>query len=221
MNENKGADNILITITFAVPEPIRSEVVKLNKKLAEENKVRFVSEFTTFTPHITIYQAEFPKENKKKVLEVIKLLVESTTEIFFASSKPSTKGGYVAISFEKSEEIEDFHKYVVEKLNLLREGNIKNSYKESMQIFSEEEQENISAFGYPYVMNLYNPHMTVVSLESADKVQSVAKEIRFNKSFSVNTINVVISNSNKKEAGEKELHKFNLGKLNGTRSYLS
>lgn len=186
-------EKVLMTIVFAIPEPFSGGFVDLNRKLSKENKTRFVSEFPIFTPHITIYQAEFPKRNESKVLEEVKSMANSSERLLFVSDKPSVKGRYVAMNFKRSKEIENFSRHVVERLSPLREGNVKEVYRNSVQNLSKEESDNVAKWGYPYVMDLYNPHVTILALDDERDAQGVAKEIKCASTFLVNAIKVVSS----------------------------
>lgn len=211
MVNNKVMDKILMTIVFLVPEPFKSEVIVLNKELAKESTSRFVSEFETFTPHITIYQAEFPIKNEVAVLDRIKSISSKHEPLFFVSDKPSIKHRFVAMGYKKSPEIENFHEHIVKELNPLREGNIKSAYVELPNNLTAEEQEKVNEFGYPYVMNLYSPHMTIISLENSEQAQGVAKKMQYNKSFFVDTVRVAIASTMKDGVKVKKIHAFALG----------
>ncbi len=200
----------LITIVFSLPTPIKKELMDLNRQLSEKYKTFLGSEFPTYTPHITIYQAEFPKKNEKEVLQVIKSLASTSEAVSFVPIGIKIKGRYVSLGLEDGGEAERFHKKLIEKLNPLREGNIKDSYKISTQNLTKEEQKNIDEWGYPYVMNLYRPHLTVLALADEKDATEVSRAISWSKSFLVNTITTIISGKDEQGAKLKIVREFHI-----------
>jgi 2'-5' RNA ligase len=188
-------ETTLFTCTFALPRDITKELQELNGRLSEKYSTNFVSEFVVYTPHVTIYQAEFPTKNNASVLQYIEKISASVMEhpISFIPTGVNVRGRYVAIAFQNTNDIAVLHRQVVESLNSLREGLIKKNYRQSSSGFSDKEEMNIRLWGYPYVMEEYKPHLTILALENGDKSEEVAKEIRFSRSFSVNQLRVVQS----------------------------
>jgi 2'-5' RNA ligase len=180
----------------------------LNKQLSKKYRTHFTSEFLNYSPHITIYQAEFPNKNKAKVLRMIKSLVANSEEVLFVPSVVDIKRRYVAFTFKKDRDIGHFHKQLVEGLNLFREGQIKDVYSNSMQNFTQAERNNIKKWGYPYVMKLYNPHLTILELEDEKDTPKVSKTVSWNKSFLVNTVRVIVSNKDKNGDKTRTIHDY-------------
>jgi hypothetical protein len=114
----------------------------------------------------------------------------------------------VAFRFEKNEEIEGLHQEIVGKLNSLREGKIKSSYEDPGQMYSDKEKNQIKDFGYPYVMELYNPHLTIIALENDSDAPNVAKSLSWNKKFLGHCITVIISHEDDQGVRTKTMHDF-------------
>ncbi|MDO8579371.1 MAG: DUF1045 domain-containing protein, partial [bacterium] len=87
--------------------------------------------------------------------------------------------------------IQQAHEKIVSVLNPLREGRIRDKYKEYHMEFNSEELENIEKYGYPGAMDLYNPHLTITRLKDENKAKEILSTIEWDISgFTVNKIGV-------------------------------
>jgi 2'-5' RNA ligase len=113
-------------------------------------------------PHITLYMGLFPGFNEDKIREKFISIREKFSGIeiqpngFCISSE-----GYVFLEIEKTKELIALHEKIVRKLNSLRNGIIRQKYAESMTSFSFAEREMIENYGFPWVLGLFNPHITI------------------------------------------------------------
>jgi hypothetical protein len=97
-------NSVLMTIVFSFPEEVSAQFVALHEQLSRVYEVRFVSQFSVYTPHITIYQAEFPEENKEEVLQRISSIVASAPAITCVPTGVNIRGRYVAVAFDRMTE---------------------------------------------------------------------------------------------------------------------
>jgi Protein of unknown function (DUF1045) len=96
-------------------------------------------------------------------------------------------------------------------LNPLRGGIIKKAYQESVESFTELERENIRTWGYPYVMDCYVPHCTVISLENESDATSAANAITLPGRCSARSVVVRMLSTNDKGEVTKNTIEFILG----------
>jgi 2'-5' RNA ligase len=193
-----------ITITFSIPEDILNKLKSINNLLSEKYKSKLKTEFISYRPHITIYQIEIPSSNEKEVINQMKKITWESKKIFFQSDTFSIKWNYIAYSFIRSIDIQEFHKKIVESLNPFREWLIKNKY-DNLENFTKIEKENILNYWYPYVINAYIPHVTIILLENKEDINNAINEISFNESFFVDTLAVVISKNDINGGSKKDI----------------
>ena len=119
-------------------------------------------------PHITIYHAEYPVKNLSKIRSSLKNYSNKLHGSKLWSQGLESGWGYVGVNFKKTKDILKIHEDLVKELNLLREGHVREKYHEEIEkgIYSQSEAINIREFGYPYVLDLYRPHMNLVKFEN-------------------------------------------------------
>lgn len=78
----------------------------------------------------------------------------------------------VIVSFRKSKEIDKLHRLIIKKLNPLREGHIREIYKDPDYIkrFSKGKRSLIKKIlfevGYPRALDAYDPHISITRFGS-------------------------------------------------------
>lgn len=169
---------IRINIAFKPPIEIAEQLAKLSKEISKKEDVYFVIDNQNIYPHITIYSPEYPKHNENKILESIGELAKSFLPVKFLCKEIETSQGYLGIAAEYLDEIRKIHEAIVEKLNPLREGHLREKYLNAYNMkFSEEKMKNIQKYGYADSMSFYNPHMTITRLKDECVAEKIAKEI--------------------------------------------
>lgn len=183
---------VRLNIAFIPPDDVASEVVKLSGDIGKKEESYFCVDNLNFYPHITIYSPEYPAYNLEKVLDAVAELSKKLAPIKFIFKSIKTGQGFVGVEFNYSEEIKNIHESIVEKLNPLREGHIREKYSASYQMeFSEEKKKNIQKYGYPNSMSLYHPHMSIARLKDEKDAEKIAGEVTWPiKEFMVDKIGI-------------------------------
>src|SRR3989344_55194 len=164
---------VRLNTAFIPPKEVGEKAVELSKAISEAAEVYFVLDGIQFYPHITIYPPEYPGEKVSEVLETVEQVSKSFSPIKFKYSRIGSLQGYVGISLENTLEIKAIHQQIVEALNTLRQGRIREKYFGYQMEFTPAQLKNIKDYGYPDAISLYNPHLTITRL----KDESNAKEI--------------------------------------------
>jgi 2'-5' RNA ligase len=169
---------VRINIAFKPPVEIAEQVAKLSEEISKKEDVYFVIDSQNFYSHITIYSPEYPKHNESKILEAIEELVKKFSPVKFVPKGIETSQGYIGVKAEYLDEIRKIHESIVEELNPMREGHLREKYINAYNMkFSEEKIQNIQKYGYADSMNFYNPHMTITRLKDESAAEKAAKEI--------------------------------------------
>lgn len=171
---------IRLNTVFELPENVKEAIIDLSKEIVKNHEALFVLDGINFYPHITIYSPEYPESNFDKVLRAVEEIAKNTKRFEFIYEKKENHEGFIGVGFNLSPEIKNIHREIVNKLNSLREGRIRDKYKMSLDdykmTFSSEQRENIEKYGYPDAMNLYRPHLTIIRLKN----EILAKEVEQN-----------------------------------------
>lgn len=182
---------IRLNTAFVPPEEVSERTIELSKTVSASAEAYFVLDGINFYPHITIYPPEYPEENIPKVLETVEKVSRFLGPLKFRFKKVNSGQGYLGVAFEGSSEILQTHEKIVSALNPLREGRIRDKYKEYRMEFNSEQLQNIEKYGYPGAMDLYNPHLTVARLKDENKSKGILSTIKWDiPEFTVNKIGV-------------------------------
>ena len=186
---------IRLNTAFIPPKEVSEEVIELSKVIGNQADAYFVLDGINFYPHITIYPPEYPEKNVPRVLEVIEGLVSLIrprfNSIAFKFTKTKLGQGYFGLVFEHSVEIQRVHEEIVQALNPLREGRIRDKYVEYHMEFNSRQLQNIEKYGYPGAMDLYNPHLTITRLKDEDRFKEILSTVKWDISeFTVDKIGV-------------------------------
>lgn len=179
---------VRINIAFMPPADVAGEVARLSMEIGDKEESCFVIDNQNFYPHITIYGVEFPAHNLERVLSDVEELAKNLLAIQFKFKKVATEEGYIGIECEGTEEIANTQKAIIEKLNSLREGHIREKDRKQNMELSERDR-NIQKYGHPDIMSLYKPHVTIIRLQDKQVAQRVAAEIKWpTKEFTLDRI---------------------------------
>jgi 2'-5' RNA ligase len=152
-----------INIAVKLPQNITREAIKLSGEISKGNAVYFVLNSVNFIPHITLYSPEYPKKNIDKALETVSRIIENSSAFTAYARETRSHFGYIDIAFQKTTEWINLHKRIVNELNPLREGHLREKYLDfdELKHYSSQQQEYINNYGYPEVFELFTPHLTL------------------------------------------------------------
>ncbi len=117
-------------------------------------------------PHLSLYTSEFP--DVQEVETSLKSLAKTTKPFpLSATSCELWRDVWLGINYKKDEAIAHFQHAVVERLNPLRKGLLRERDRARLENLSEEEKRNILTFGDRHTGDLFGPHLTLTKFERA------------------------------------------------------
>lgn len=147
------------------------ESIRLSKAITDVVECEFVLDGKLFFPHVTLYSPEYPVSSTTQILKLVEKVSQSQKIIRLRNSqlKLSLDGG-VGLMLKRNKTIDNFNNIIVDKLNPLRKGVLREKYldKSVLDSFNSEQRSNIEIYGYPYVMNLFNPHITITYIKNPE-----------------------------------------------------
>jgi 2'-5' RNA ligase len=180
-----------IGVAFVPPESAKDLAVKLSAEISQKSEAYFVLDGKNFYPHITIYAPEFPAKNLDKVLFSIEELSKQISSVRFSFTKMMPEFGWIGVESKLSEEIKNIHIKIVQLLNPLHEGHLREKYLSETNDIANGEQDNIKLYGHPHVIDLYRPHLTLIRLKDKKAAEKIAGEIDWPlKEFTLDKIGV-------------------------------
>ncbi len=186
---------IKLNVAFVIPEDVAKVAMELSKEISEKEDAYFVLDGVEYFPHITNYSIEIPEKNLEKLIEAVEKLAKEFSSVeFIFDNNIMADTGWIAPYFERTQQLKDIHEGFIGALNILRENHIREKFMNSDEFSSNEEQGNIVKFGHPWVMGLYEPHLTITRLKDNNIAEKVAKELNWIiKKFQVDAIGIFIS----------------------------
>lgn len=109
------------------------------------------------------------------------------------------------------EDIYSFHNNLVDTLNPYRKWLIKDKYKNPEINLWDKEKENIKLYWYPFVKDLFVPHITVFKATNKSDVDKIIPLIGWNKKVCIDKIRVASSSVCESWEKSSELFSFGLG----------
>ena len=173
---------VRVNIAVKPSELVAQQAIELSQKLSDKSKTYFVLDGQNYFPHLTIYSPEFPKNKLDGVLSTIESICATTKSFESPFLDIQSHDGYVDVEVELNDSFQNLHEIIVEKLNPLREGHLREKYtvEANLAELTETQRQNIKKYGYPDVMEIYRPHLTLIRLENSDEALSLAKNIKWN-----------------------------------------
>jgi 2'-5' RNA ligase len=204
---------IKINIAIKSPEKVAEKAIEESRKIGNNYKALFVLDGVNYYPHITIYSIEYPEENLGNIFQALEKLLPELEKIKLVFTDVKRNQNYVGVHFTPSQEVRNFHKKIIEKINPLRGGKIRDKFMELSQVadLPEEKKENILKYGHPDVMNSYEPHITISRLENDDMAEKAEKEIKWEISEFV-ADKIAVCRSGKNGTCVEILKEFSFGK---------
>lgn len=173
---------IRINIAVKPLELVAQQAIEISQKLSDKSKAYFVLDGKNYFPHLTIYSPEFPQNRLEDVLGTIENICAGMNSFESSFLDIQSHDSYVDVEVELNDSFQNLHKIIVEKLNPLREGHLREKYtiEANLAELTEIQRQNIKEYGYPDVMEIYRPHLTLIRLENSDEALSLAKNIQWN-----------------------------------------
>lgn len=103
--------------------------VKASNILSKLEKYHYILDGENFFPHITLYSPEFPYRNLDKIIKELRNISKSFEPIEIKFSEVKSIRNYAGVDIQKNISIYSLHEKIVDKLNPLREGILRDKYK--------------------------------------------------------------------------------------------
>jgi 2'-5' RNA ligase len=204
---------VRINIAFKPPSEAAWKAEGLSQEISRKEEAFFVLDGSHFHPHITIYPSEYPANIVDRIVEKMEILAKDFSPLEFVFKKAENHHGYISMAANYSPELRSFHEAIVETINPLRGEHLREKYIQASKTeISDAKKQNIRQYGYPDLMDLYNPHLTITRLKDEKMGEQVAKDIRWPiKRFELDTVGIY-------ELGEngtciRLIREFKLGRI--------
>jgi 2'-5' RNA ligase len=138
--------------------------IKISNNLSKLGKYLFILDGKNYFPHITVYSPEFPKRNLNKIIKNVEKVSKNFKPFQIKFTECKFVDDYAGIDVQSSKQIYSLHEKIIDCLNSLREGVLRDKYKNKDVLinFTKKQINNIEKYGYPDVKELYIPHLSLI-----------------------------------------------------------
>ena len=153
-----------IDIAISFKKNLAEEISKQSSNLAKISEPYFILDSKNFYPHISIYSIEIPQKNLSKIFNSIEETISTVKPFKLKFNGYEIRDGYVVLFCDKSLELKKLHRKILDEINPLRDNLIRDKYKDQsvMDKLTAKEKKYAIEYGYPGVLDLYRPHLTLI-----------------------------------------------------------
>jgi len=166
-----------LNIAILPSDEVMIQAIEMSKKIADEIGSSFVLNPDSLIPHITVYQAQYPRENMDKLKNITKAL-SLGQELFEIKLETITVSHetFLFWNCEKSPILQNLQKKAVELANPLREGFVPASLADVSGL-SEEDRYDVKHYGALLIGSRYKPHITITRLNKEENAGKAIKAL--------------------------------------------
>ena len=136
-----------------------------------------------YFPHISIYPPEFPEQGLDKIISEVIKISKSVKPFKLTFKDILYEEGFLGINFKNDKKVKELHLMVLESINPLREDLMRDKYKDKKFLGKQTKiaKGYIIKYGYPRVLDLYIPHLTLIRFDSLKSSDEVISKIKWDK----------------------------------------
>lgn len=151
-----------VAVAVKLSREVEQAVREMQRVLVDEAELVYKFGERTI-PHLTIYTVEYPGQNEQRVVEEMQGLAGELAPFTLELDRVEVNPEYVEVMVKNSSKMQNLHYRVMERLNPLREGRVRENFRDPkfLSDYPAGEHENIKQWGRPLVGKYYRPHISV------------------------------------------------------------
>ena len=176
-------DTIKLNIAIRFEDQLLDQMGELLTGLDERYEVKYIADNKNSIPHITLYQNIFPAKKLKEIEQLLSDIAGNTSEFTLRFNRLIHNRSTIWAGFERTPELISLHQRITEEVQPLRDGLVEEQFKEDHPVFlalPEQKKEMLAKWGHPYVMDAFDPHISLLKLVDRELVYVVLRRINWN-----------------------------------------
>jgi len=174
-------NTIVVNVAFNIENPLHDEVVRTSLEIRDKYGSDWFVDDQRYFLHYPLYLFAAPKKNEQKIIQAsrefakgLKQVQVEIEDLFFNQS------GLIMIKFNNNKQVYDYHCQSLNLFNPLREGLIREKYRNQnfIQTLEKDEQKKLKEYGHIYVLDRYEPHVTISRIKDLDVCQQIVNGYR-------------------------------------------
>ena len=187
--------NLIVDVVVVPDEKAVESARKLGRTLAKKYDCYFSLDDKTYIPHISVYQAQYPRKNIEIIRKYTTEIADETSS-FTVEVKPyQAHYTFMWWNLLQNPSLTDLHYRLLDKLNPLREGLLMPHLTPTRYVtgekFTEEEAETVQKYGTIVAGKLFKPHITLARLKKVILDEELKKVLpQTSSTFKVSSIHI-------------------------------
>jgi len=161
--------NLIVDVVVVPDEKAIESARRLGRALAKKYDCYFSLDNKTYIPHISVYQAQYPRKNMEVVRKYTAEVAAETTSFTVEVNPYQAHYTFMWWNLLQNPSLTDLHYKLLEKLNPSREGllmpHLTPAGYKTGEKFTEEEAEAVRKHGTIVAGKLFKPHITLARLK--------------------------------------------------------
>jgi 2'-5' RNA ligase len=196
MDNRPPKDSAIINVCIIPEDTIGNKCVDLSQTL-QSDATMFVLDGQSKFAHMTLFMARFSNDQINNVLNAVESALKNFSS--FACEQTGyfmTAGRYVEVSYNKSKELMDLHKVLIQHLKNYRVNPGEPFAESYFTPYNEEQQKNARETGYDLAHDLFRPHITLTRYKEGMAPKHIPDFPPSNLSFQTNKICIYEADDN-------------------------
>lgn len=153
-------------IAIVPGEAVTKRAMQLSRALKIHGGL-FVLNQRLYSTHVTLYMMELPLRNLMNARKILRKIAASQRSFKLEPLQwNQDSGGYIDVSYKKTETLSELQRTIIKELNPFREGLIRKRDIERLKTAKDSEKRNIKKYGFRSVGAEFEPHLTVSKLKT-------------------------------------------------------
>jgi 2'-5' RNA ligase len=170
---------VTLNLFFKISQLLYGDIIKASIEIRRRFKAEWWVDDQRYFPHLSLYLFEAPVKNRSKIIETAKDFAAEINlfEVKVVGMNVSTNG-LIMVDFEKNKVIYDYHLRALKLFNPLRGGRQRDKYQDPEYLASlpKLDREKILQYGHRWVLDKYQPHITISQVKDSDISKKVVEE---------------------------------------------
>lgn len=172
---------MVINIAFNISDPLKSKIIELSECIRDRHGSDWWVDDDRYHLHLPLYLFECPEHNLDRLVEESKNFAGSLRRIEVVVDSLFHNGkGLIMVDFSTPKQLYNYHVKALGVYNPIREGMLREKYRDTEYLKSlpEEDRHKIEKYGHLWVLDKYNPHVTISRLKDLGLADRLADENR-------------------------------------------
>lgn len=179
-----------IGVSIKQSDPIFQELSQMNSVL----KSSFGCIYNLDKPHLNLYDIDVPTNSITKIQTILQKTAKSTIPLDVGiESIDYFPFGFIFLRLALTEKLKKLHINIVESISPLKNTCVCAGYLQPNRKYSEKQKQMLTLYGNPYVLDQFQPHITIGNTKNAnlEEIKNKLGKMRKSKILKIDNLHMV------------------------------